>query len=337
LKHVAAGAGLALPALWVGCRQKDAEVFQPGGGPRRLRAAFSSAGLTASWNQLGRQAAMLWGRLLDVEVQWLDGESDPQKQRQKIESICDQPWDFCALQACQIGVLEEPVKRLKERGVPVISMDTLLAERDRLREAGVWLHIAANHVYMAESSTQYLVSKINEEGKLIHVGGEPSQTTSQSLEQGFNNIVSHYPDVDVIGGGVQWCDWDPKRARHAFEALLKQSEEPIAGAFFHSDDMALACVPALNGSRHAGMVITAVDGQEAGLTAVRDGKLAATVVNPTSMIHGWSLTIGQFIVRNDEKIDDVPLEITCPSPLVAQELGNVDAMLYLADPRHCLV
>ena len=55
------------------------------------------------------------------------------------------------------------------------------------------------------------------------------------------------------------------------------------------------------------------------------------------MIHGWSLIIGQFIVRNQEKVEDCPLQITCPSPLVAKETGNLDAMVYLADPKHCLV
>jgi hypothetical protein len=85
------------------------------------------------------------------------------------------------------------------------------------------------------------------------------------------------------------------------------------------------------------MVITAVDGQEQGLTAVRDGELAATVVNPSGMIHAWSLIIGQFIVRNGEQVDDLPLEIICPSTLVARETGNLEAILYLADPRHGLI
>ena len=341
LKHVASGAGLGVGALLAGCRRDD-----DGEGPlregrrrrrRRLRAAFSSAGLEATWNQLGRQAATLWGEFLDVDVEWFDGELDAQTQREKIESIVDRDWDFCAFQAHQVGILEEPVKRLKKRGIPVISMDTLLVERDRLRDVGVWTQIGADHVYMAESSTQYLVNKINEQGKLIHIGGQSADSVAQDREKGFANVVAEYPDVEVIGGGVQWCDGGPERARETFEALLKQSEEPIAGAFFHSDDMALACVPALEGTRHAGMVVTAVDGQQAGLNAVRDGKLAATVVNPSCMIHGWSLVIGQFIVRNQEKVDDLPLEIICPSPLVAKEMGNLDAVFYLADPKHCLV
>ena len=338
LKHVASGAGLGVGALLAGCRPDDDGGASPReGGRRRLRAAFSSAGLEATWNQLGRQAATLWGELLDVDVEWFDGDLDAQTQREKIESIVDRDWDFCAFQAHQVGILERPVKRLKKRGIPVISMDTLLVERDRLRDVGVWTQIGADHVYMAESSTQYLVNKINEQGKLIHIGGPSAHSVAQDREKGFANIVAEYPGVEVIGGGVQWCDGGPERARETFEALLKQSEEPIAGAFFHNDDLALACVPALEGTRHAGMVVTAVDGQQAGLNAVRDGKLAATVVNPACMIHGWSLVIGQFIVRNREKADDLPPEIICPSPLVAKEMGNLDAVFYLADPKHCLV
>jgi len=65
--------------------------------------------------------------------------------------------------------------------------------------------------------------------------------------------------------------------------------------------------------------------------------LAATIVNPSSMLHMMSLTVGQFIVRNGEKIGDLPLEITLPSTLVSKESGNIDAMFYLSDLKHCLL
>ena len=124
LKQAAAGAGLGIGALAVGCRPDH----RRGDGPdhrrrRRLRAAFSSADLKSTWNRSGQQAARLWGELLDVDVQWFDGEGDAQKQREKIEGIAHEPWDFCAFQANQTGVLEEAVKRLKSRGIPVIAMD----------------------------------------------------------------------------------------------------------------------------------------------------------------------------------------------------------------------
>ena len=336
LLTVASGAGLGLAGLLAGCGSPSSAPAG-GNGRQRLRAAFSSAGLQGTWNKLGYDTAMLWGDLLCVDVVWFDGEFDGQKQREKIELIVDDDWDFCAFQPHQTGILEEPVKRLKHRGIPVISMDTLLVERPRLREAGVWMEIAPNHVAMAEASTQYIMDKIGGKGKVIHIGGESGHSGAQDRERGFNNIVSRYPEVEVVAGGVRWCNWKTEIARNTFDTLLQETDEPIAGAFFHNDDMALACVPALAGTRHEKMVVTGVDGQKAGLSGVRDGQLAATSVNPTCMIHGYSLILGQFIVRNGEKIDEVPRQILLPCPLVSKESGNLEAMFFLSDPRHCLV
>ncbi len=336
LEAATAGCGLGSLALAAGCRPSAAPSTPTGGRPK-LRAAFSNAGLQSTWCKLGKDTAELWGRLLDVDVKWIDGEFDPQKQREKIDLIVDEDWDFCCFQAVQLDSLEEPVRQLKKRNIPVISMDTLLVTPERMREVGVWVEVMPDQVFMGESSTRYLMEKINGQGTVIHIGGLSAHSGAQGRKRGFENVLRSYPNVNVAGGGVRWCDWEKQKARETFEALLDQEQEPIAGAFFHSDDMALACVPALAGTPHEKMLITAVDGQKEGLEAVRDGRLAATTVNPVCLIHMTSLVIGQFIVRGQEKMDDVPLSIVTPGPLVAPETKNLEAMFYMADPRHCLV
>src|SRR3954467_2067747 len=46
-----------------------------------LKAAFSNAGLQATWCAQGKQAAEAWGKLMNVEVTWFDGQLDAVKQR----------------------------------------------------------------------------------------------------------------------------------------------------------------------------------------------------------------------------------------------------------------
>ena len=135
LEAFSLGSTTALAAGLLGCGQ-------PGAGPgvggaigaagnsslRPLRAAFSNAGLQSTWCELGKRTAELWGRMLNVDIEWFDGEFDPEKQRNKIDAIVDRQWDFCCFQAVQTDSLADPVKRLKERSVPVISMDTLLVD-----------------------------------------------------------------------------------------------------------------------------------------------------------------------------------------------------------------
>lgn len=307
------------------------------GGRRRLRAAMGNGGLQNTWGALGKDTADLWGELLNVEVVWFDGESNPEKQRSELDRIASQDWDFVAVQAIQNDSLAPPVRRLKARNIPVISMDTELVSQEKMRETGVWMQIEPDQRRLGEMATEYLAGRIRGQGRVIHIGGSSGHSGARGRRDGFESVVANYPEIEVVGGEVRWCDWEMEEARSTFEALLNQTQEPIAGAFFHSDDMALASVDAIDGTRHKGMVVTSIDGTPEGLKAVREGALAATAVNPSALIHRIALTIGQFIVRNGESVNELPLRIVTPGPLVSREAHNIEAQLYLAHRSHCLV
>ena len=76
-----------------------------GRSEKPLKAAFSNAGLQATWCAQGKQAAEYWGKLFNVEVTWFDGELDAVKQRAAIDNMASQKWDFVAIQAFGIGTL----------------------------------------------------------------------------------------------------------------------------------------------------------------------------------------------------------------------------------------
>lgn len=341
LQHMAFGtSAAALTALGCSSSAPSGAGGSASSDPalKPLKACFSNAGLQSTWCAQGKKTAELWGKLLNVEIEWVDGEFDPEKQRNKIDAITSRDFDFCCFQAVQIDSLAEPVKRLKERNIPVISMDTLLVSMDQMRDTGVWCEVTPDHVNMAEMAVKHIFNKIGGKGKVIHIGGLSAHSGAQGRKEGFENIVKQFPEIEVIGGGVRWCDWKKEKARNTFESLLQQETTPIAAAFFHSDDMALACTDAIKNTIHKDMLIAAVDGQRDGLDAVKNGVLAATSVNPVCRIHRTALTIGQFIVRNKEAVDKVPKEIITPGPLVTLDNPNaLEAMYYLADDVHCMV
>ena len=77
----AAAAGTAaalLGGLGVSSAALAAEV---GRSEKPLKAAFSNAGLQATWCAQGKQAAEWWGKLFNVDVTWFDGELNATKQR----------------------------------------------------------------------------------------------------------------------------------------------------------------------------------------------------------------------------------------------------------------
>ena len=129
-----------------------------------LKAAFSNAGLQATWCAQGKQAAEWWGKMFNVDVTWFDGELDAVKQRAAIDNMASQKWDFVAIQAFGIGTLTQPVNKMIEAGIPVIDMDTLIAPLDTIK---VHSFLAPDNVFMGSTVTQALVSALGGKGKII--------------------------------------------------------------------------------------------------------------------------------------------------------------------------
>ena len=98
LLQAAATAGAAT-ALLGGLGVSPALAAEVGRSEKPLKAAFSNAGLQATWCAQGKQAAEWWGKLFNVEVTWFDGQLDAVKQRSAIDNMASQKWDFVAIQA----------------------------------------------------------------------------------------------------------------------------------------------------------------------------------------------------------------------------------------------
>src|ERR1700729_1041440 len=161
-----------------------------GRSDKPLKAAFSNAGLQATWCAQGKQAAEYWGKLFNVDVTWFDGELAAQKQRAAIDNMASQKWDFVAIQAFGIGTLTAPVNKMIEAGIPVIDMDTLIAPLDTIN---VLAFLAPDNIYMGASVTQALVNAINGEGTMIMTQGALGHTGAQGRAEGFHEGVSRFP------------------------------------------------------------------------------------------------------------------------------------------------
>src|SRR6185437_6343463 len=152
------GLGLSAPALAAELNKSE----------KPLKAAFSNAGLQATWCSQVKQAAESWGKLFNVDVTWFDGQLYAVKQRAAIDNMASRKWDFVAIQAFCIGTLTAPVNKMIDAGIPVIDMDTLIAPLDTINVLSL---LAPDNVFMGASVTQALVDAMNGEGNIIMTQG----------------------------------------------------------------------------------------------------------------------------------------------------------------------
>jgi ribose transport system substrate-binding protein len=327
-----AGAVGAVGAMLVGLGIDPAlaeQMAAVGRSPKPLKAAFSNAGLQATWCAQGKQAAEYWGKLFNVSVTWFDGELNAVKQRAAIDDMASQKWDFVAIQAFGEGTLTQPVNKMIDAGIPVLDMDTLIAPLDKIN---VHSFIAPDNIFMGASVTQALVNAIGGEGNIVMTQGALGHTGAQGRAKGFFSVVKNYPKIKVLDTSP--ADWDVAKVARLWEDLLTRFPK-IDAAYFHNDDMALAAYKVMVQRHRTGIKIGGCDAMPPALEAVLAGKMTATVRNPSCRIHGYSLIAGVAAVVTGEKTGaaGIPKNIVADGPVVTD--ANAPGMLWME--KHFLI
>ena len=293
-----------------------------------LKAAFSNAGLQATWCAQGKQAAEAWGKLMNVEVTWFDGQLDAVKQRAAIDNMASQKWDFVAIQAFGIGTLTDPVNKMIDAGIPVIDLDTLIAPLDTIN---VHTLLAPDNIFMGASVSQQIADAMGGEGQIIMTQGALGHTGAQGRAKGFEQIMKKYPKIEVVNKDP--ADWDVTKVARIWDTMLTKYPD-VKAAFFHNDDMALAAQNVMKSRGKTGIIVGGVDAMPPALEAVMDGRMLATVRNPSCRIHGWAVAAGVAAVVSGEKTGTgIPKNIVTDGPVITKETAPGIAWME----RHFLI
>ena len=228
--------------------------------------------------------------------------------------MASQKWDFVAIQTFGIGTLTDPVRKMIDGGTPVISMDTMMAP-----EGQVALHtfISPDHVLMGSVVSAALINAIGGAGNVVMTQGALGHSGAQGRAKGFHSVIDGNANIKLLD--EQPADWDVTKVSRIWESLLTQYPD-IKGAFFHNDDMALAAYQVIKQKGREGILLGGVDAMPPAVNAVIDGRMVATVRNPSCRIHGWSVAAGVAAVQGGEQAGkDIPNFILADGPVITKE------------------
>ncbi|HEY1720574.1 MAG TPA: sugar ABC transporter substrate-binding protein [Magnetospirillaceae bacterium] len=318
-----AGAAAMIGGFGISPALADEMAKATGRSDKPLKAAFSNAGLQATWCAQGKQAAEFWGKLFNVEVTWFDGELSAPKQVKAVEDMASQKWDIVAIQAFGIGTLTASVDKMIKAGTVVIDMDTLIAPLDSIN---VHSYLAPDNEFMGASVTSALMDAIGGKGKVVMTQGALGHTGAQGRAKGFHSVVKKYPNVEVLD--EQPADWDVSKVARIWETLLTKYPQ-IDAAYFHNDDMALAAYNVMKQHNRTSIKIGGCDAMPPALDAIIDGRMAATVRNPSCRIHGGAIIAGVSAVVGGEKTGDggIPKSVVTDGPVVTK--ANAPGMKWM--------
>ena len=266
---------------------------------KKYKAATSEISAASTWVSHGMETAKFFGDLLGVEVTSFDGEFAVEKQLQDLQTIASQDFDFVAVHPSASDALVDAANQIIAAGVPLIDMDTrLIQDPTEFAEFGHLTFFEPDNIYMGSTVATELFKAMGGEGQVIHTQGQLAHTGAQARAEGFRQTLANYPNIEVVDESPG--DWKVDQTASLWQDLLQRFPN-VKGGFFHSDDMALAASSVVEAAGLQDQVmLVGVDGLKNAAQAIIDGKLLASVINPSGRIHGGAIWAGYLTVSGTD-------------------------------------
>jgi ribose transport system substrate-binding protein len=207
-----------------------------------------------------------------------------------------------------------PVRAAEQAGIPVVAVDR------NAPDAPADTFIATDSVAAAQTLGDYVVEQSGGEGTLAILQGQIGTTPQVDRQTGFEAALEDAPGIEVVA--QQSADWAQDKAFSVAQDML-QANRDINIFWGQADAMALGAAQAVsNANVPQDTLIVGFDGDFAGLEAVRDGTIDATMVQQTQEMGRLALQSACDLVAGEE----VPAEqlqeaflLTKDEPEKAQE------------------
>ena len=167
------------------------------------------------------------------------------------------------------------VKKAVAANIPV-----LLINAEINQEGLAKAQLVSNNAQGAALGAQHFVEDMGEKGKYVELFGAPSDNNAQTRSNGFETVLSQYPDLEKAGQQV--ADWDRTKGHDKMQSML-QANPDITGVISGNDEMALGAIAALKeAGKLSGIKVGGFDGSPDAVAAIKAGELQYSVLQPVA-------------------------------------------------------
>lgn len=168
------------------------------------------------------------------------------------------------------------VQKAVDAGIPVFLVNAEI-NQEGLAKA----QLVSNNAQGAALGAQAWVEAVGDKGKYVELFGAPSDNNAQTRSNGYETVLSQYPDLQKVGQEV--ADWDRTKGYQKMQSLL-QANPDINGVISGNDEMALGAIAALKEAGKLNAVkVGGFDGSPDAVAAVKAGELQYTVLQPVAV------------------------------------------------------
>ncbi|PHQ70665.1 D-ribose ABC transporter substrate-binding protein [Paracoccus sp. R12_1] len=185
------------------------------------------------------------------------------------------------------------VKKAVDAGIPVFLVNAEI-NQEGLAKA----QLVSNNAQGAALGAQAWVEAVGDSGKYVELFGNPADNNAQTRSNGFETVLTQYPDLEKAGQEVG--NWDRTQGYQKSQSLL-QANPDIIGVISGNDEMALGAIAALKEAGKLDQVkVGGFDGSPDAVDAVKAGEMQYTVLQPVAVFSEEAVRQADNFIKNGE-------------------------------------
>jgi ribose transport system substrate-binding protein len=293
----------AISLLCVACLSSSAQ--------EKITVGLAVANLQADFFNQIKQSVDAEAKAKGVQLIVADAKGDAATQVDQIQDLITRKVNaliYIPAGATAAGV---PVKAAKAAGIPVIAVDR------NAPDAPGDTFIATDSVSAARTLGEYICKETGGKGKVAVIQGQVGTTPEMDRDKGFKEALAKCPGLEVVA--MQPSKMWMQDEGFAIAQDMLQRHPDITVFFGRADALALGAAHAVKVANLGNKVwVFGFDGDVAGLKAVKDGVLDATMTQKTQYMGKLALDSALDLIAKKE----LPKEQLQEAALTTKE--NVD-------------
>lgn len=247
---------------------------------RKVRIGMTMAG-TGNWSrQLYTEVKIACMQRPGVKLKALNAFENRDLQERQMDSLIDAHVDAIIFAPRVYDGYERVLQRAKDAGIPVIVVDR------KLKSDKYTAYIGRDDEHIGYMMGKYIaLQRMGKPTDILEVGGLPETSPSMDRAKGFREAIAQYPNMHIVGNAANSWDMDSVRAQGT-QFLATHPNLHFDIVVGQSDNCAIAMRDVVTQTgRYPNVKYYGVDWlprKDGGLEMVKQGKLEATVINPTS-------------------------------------------------------
>lgn len=249
-------------------------LMAPGARAAEPTIGLAVANLQANFFNQIKQSVEAEAKAKGLKVIVVDAHGDSATQVNQIQDLITRGVKaliYIPAGATAAGV---PVKAAEAAHIPVIAVDR------NPPDAPATTFIATNSVQAAHTLGDYVCKISGGKGELAIIQGQLGTTPEIDRNKGFNEAMANCPGIKLVAKQASQ-EWSQAEGFNIAQDMLQR--HPNISIFFgRADALALGAAQAVKvANLNHSVIVVGFDGDTAGLKAVQDGVLAATMTQQT--------------------------------------------------------